>query len=228
MPSLALSPSRADVSASPLSVLAQDTLAAGDLALRVLHTPEERLAIAALRKLSASAVEDDLGFALGPFETVRDQIGLVAALEREGQAIATIRFVPSGHGMTGLERLHPGTALPPGIVTPHSWEVGRLIVAPEERRPELLGQCFALALEALARSHRVDRFYAIATPLMARLWRRFGMATAAAVHGASGTEYKVVSGRALDVARALGVAGDALAPHAVAAPAPQAASALLH
>ena len=173
------------------------------LAIRVLPTPEARMAIVGLRKLSASAVEDDLGFGLGPFETVRDQIGMVAAIEREGRAIATIRFVPSGHGMTGLERLQPEAALPAGIVTAHSWEVGRLIVAPEHRHPELLGQCFTLALAELVRTRRVERFYAIATPLMARLWRRFGMKVAATVRGASGTEYAVVSGRAADVAAAL-------------------------
>lgn len=176
------------------------------LTLRTLPTPEERLAIAGLRKLSASAVEDDLGFGLSPFETVRDQIGMVAAIERGGCTIATIRFVPSGHGMTGLERLAPGVALEPGIVGPHSWEVGRLIVAPEERHPELLGQCFTLALTELVRTRKVERFYAIATPLMARLWRRFGMRVATMVRGASGTEYAIVHGRAADVAAALKLA----------------------
>ena len=184
---------------SPLEAPDFDTA----LTLRVLPTPEDRLAIAGLRKLSASAVEDDLGFGLSPFETIRDQIGMVAGIERGGRTIATIRFVPSGHGMTGLERLAPGVKLDPGIVTPHSWEVGRLIVAPEERHPDLLGQCFTLALMELVRTRKVERFYAIATPLMARLWRRFGMRVSTMVRGASGTEYAVVHGRAADVAAAL-------------------------
>jgi hypothetical protein len=181
-----------------------------DLTLRVLSTPEERVAIAALRKLSASAVEDDLGFGLSPFETVRDQIGMVAAIERDGVPIATIRLVPSGHGMTGLERLAPG-ALEPGIVVPHSWEVGRLIVAPEERHPDLLGQCFVMALTELVRTRRVEHFYAIATPLMARLWRRFGMRVATTLRGASGKEFAVVHGSAQTVAAALKFAPQLLA-----------------
>lgn len=182
------------------------------LSMRVLHTSEQRLSIAELRRLSPVGVEDDLGLGLSPFENVRDQIGTVLAYERDRRLVATLRFVPSGHGMTGLERLLYRAALPKDIVTPHSCEVGRVVVAPEDRHPDMLGQCFSLALVEITRMRPVKQFYAIATPLVARLWRRYGMQVAATIHGVSGTEYKVIQGRAVDVAKALKLPKNLLMP----------------
>lgn len=173
------------------------------LSMRVLRTPHERQSIAELRRLSPACVEDDLGLGLSHFETVRDQIGMVLAYERQRHVVATLRFVPNGHGMTGLERLPCKAALPPDILGPDSWECGRVVVDPNDRRSDVLGRCFSLALMEITRTRRVERFYAIATPLVARLWRRYGMQVAATIHGASGNEYQVVQGRAIDVAAAL-------------------------
>ena len=181
------------------------TSAATALAIRVLKTPVERVAIADLRKYSASAVEDDLGLELGPAESRRDENGVVAAISRGPSIIATIRFVPSGHGLTGAERLKGGVGPDARFLGPGGWEVGRLIVAPEHRDPVLLSRCLALALAELVRLKEVHHFYAIATPAMARLWRRFGMRIATHLRGASGTPYVLVCGAVTDVACALGV-----------------------
>lgn len=175
----------------------------GILRLRVLRMPAQRPAIAALRALSASAVEDDLNLQLADRESLRDEIGVVAAIYRAGEPIATIRFVPSGHGVTGAERLSAHLGEHPDFLGPGNWEVGRLIVAPDERSPQILGRCLALALAEIVHTRTVQNFYAIATPTMARLWRRFGMTVVAHVSGRSGTPYVVVRGRVQDVARAL-------------------------
>lgn len=175
------------------------------LSMHLLRGPQDRQSIAHLRRLSPSGVEDDLGLGLAPFEAVRDQIGMVLAYQRDHRVVATLRFVPSGRGMTGLERLPGKTALPPNILSPGSWEVGRVVVAPEERHNDILAQCFSIALMEILRTQVVQRFYAIATPVVARLWRRYGMQLATTVHGASGQEYKVVVGRVADVAAALGL-----------------------
>lgn len=177
----------------------------GPLALRVLRTPAQRAAIARLRCLSPAGVEDDLGLQLRPFEAARDEAGVVAALCRGEQVIATIRFVPSGQGLTGAERLSERLSDETDFLGPGNWEVGRLVVDPQERDPALLGRCLALALVELVRTREVENFYAIATPTMARLWRRFGMRVAAHVQGSSGAPYVVVRGHVTDVAAALSV-----------------------
>lgn len=173
------------------------------ISLRILHGSAERAEIAWLRKLSASAVEDDLGLGLAPFEAERDQLGVVMAFVRDKQVIGTIRFVPSGHGLTGGERLLEQLGSTPEYIGPGNWEVGRLVVDPDARNPELLARCFTLALTELARVRRVNYFYAIATPTMARLWRRFGMLPASPIQGKSGTPYLLVRGSVQTVAEAL-------------------------
>jgi hypothetical protein len=150
-------------------------------------------------------VEDDLGLELTAAEGRRDEAGMVAAISSGPRIIATIRFVPSGQGLTGAERLKGGLGPDTRFLGPGGWEVGRLIVAPEDREPKLLSRCLALALTELVRLKEVHHFYAIATPSMARLWRRFGMRIATLLRGASGTPYALVCGAASDVARALGV-----------------------
>lgn len=188
------------------------------LSMRLLRGPQERQSIAHLRQLSPSGVEDDLGLGLAPFEADRDQMGMVLAYQREQRVVATLRFVPSGRGITGLERLPAEAALPPNIVGRGSWEVGRVVVAPDERHNDILGQCFSIALMEILRTQVVQRFYAIATPVVARLWRRYGMQLAATIHGASGQEYKVVVGAVSEVAAALHVPLGLLASQSPAEP----------
>lgn len=175
------------------------------LRVKVLSTPEQRQAIAELRKHAPMGVEDDLGAGLMPFESVRDDVGFVVAFYRGAKLIATMRFVPSGHRLTAAERVRGGIGGNTEILGTGNWEVGRLIVDPQERSPEVLQRCLSLALQALIEQREVVHFYAIATPVMARLWRRFGMHPAASLCGASGRKFMLVSGHVSDVAAALEV-----------------------
>jgi predicted GNAT family N-acyltransferase len=150
-------------------------------------------------------VEDDLGAGLMPYEALRDDVGVVTGLYHRDKLVATMRFVPSGYRLTAAERLGSSVAKLPEVARAGSWEVGRLIVAPDERSPELLHRCLALSLRALARRNEIAGFYAIATFSMARLWRRFGMHPVATLTGASGKTFLLVAGALPDVSAALEV-----------------------
>lgn len=175
------------------------------LHVKLLKTPEQRQALAELRKLAPMGVEDDLGAGLMPFESLRDQVGMVIALYRGAKLTATLRFVPSGQRLTAAERVRDGIGGHTEILGGGNWEVGRLIVAPDERSPEVLRQCLHLALRTLVDTQEVGHLYAIATPLMARLWRRVGMHAIAPLRGASGRRFMLVSGHVTEVAAALAV-----------------------
>lgn len=179
---------------------------ASELTLRVLRTPDQRRAIAGLRKLAAFGVEQDLGLGLTALEQVRDEVGLVIAVYREARVVATLRFVPTGHQLTGAERLARSVEFDTRFLGTGSWEVGRVIMAPEDRHPELLLQCLTLTLKELMRTQDVRHFHATTTLPMARLWRRVGMRSVLTTEGASGARYALVHGGVLDVAAALGVA----------------------
>lgn len=176
------------------------------LHLKVLTTPEERQVLVPLRKHAPMGVEDDLGAGLMPFESARDDVGVVTAIYRGAKLVGTLRLVPSGLRLTAAERVWTDRSAHRGILGTGNWEVGRLIVAPEERSPELLQQCFCMALQVLMDTREVEHFYAISTPAMARLWRRFGMHATAPLVGASGRPFVLVSGHVDAVAAALHVA----------------------
>jgi len=173
------------------------------LRLRLLRTQAERQAIAGLRRHAAFGVEQDLGLGLKSFEQTRDELGLVTAVYRENRPVATLRFVPTGHGLTGAERLLEKMPFDASILGEGSWEVGRVIMEPEDRHPDLLLECLSVTLEELMQRGDVRHFHATTTLAMARLWRRVGMRTVVTAYGASGTRYALVHGRVEDVARAL-------------------------
>lgn len=177
----------------------------GPLALRfrALRTAKERQAIAALRRHAAFGVEQDLGLGLAPFEQARDEIGLVTAVSRGQQMLATLRVVPTGHRLTGAERLLDTNDFDPSILGKGSWEVGRVIMEPEDRHPDLLQQCLALMLDEVMQLEDVRHFHATTTLAMARLWRRVGMRTVMTTTGTSGTRYALVHGTVDAVAAAL-------------------------
>jgi hypothetical protein len=160
--------------------------------------------IAELRKLAAFGVEQDLRLGLAPLERDRDQVGLVAAVCRGERVLATLRFVPTGHGLTGAERLFEKEPFDKRILGAGSWEVGRLIMAPADRHPEILSRCMEVALHGLLKLQDVRGFHATTTVAMSRLWRRFGMRTVLTTLGDSGTRYALVHGLVEDVARAMG------------------------
>lgn len=56
-----------------------------------------------------------------------------------------------------------------------SWEVGRLVLAPQYRTgPEALKRCLFLTLVYLMRTHEIGNLYASCNPILSRLYRRFG------------------------------------------------------
>lgn len=185
---------------SPLDL---DDVGGPALRFQVLRTAKERQAIAALRRHAAFGVEQDLGLGLVPFEQKRDEIGLVTAVSRGAQPIATLRVVPTGHRLTGAERLLDTNDFDDTILGKGSWEVGRVIMEPEDRHPDLLVQCLALMLEEVMQLEDVRHFHATTTLAMARLWRRVGMRTVVTTTGASGTRYSLVHGTVDAVASAL-------------------------
>lgn len=178
---------------------------ASGLSVRVLRTEIERYAIAGLRKLAAFGVEKDLELELAPLEKARDEIGIVTAVYQNQRVIATTRFVPTGYGMTAAERLQKTHSVRTQSFGCHSWEVGRIIMAPEDRDPALLPRCLGLALTSLQKLEDPRHLHASTTLPMARLWRRFGMQTAAVMHGGSGQRYALVEGDVKVVAAILQV-----------------------
>ena len=173
------------------------------LHLRVLRTAAERQAIAGLRRHAAFGVEQDLGLGLKALEQTRDEAGLVTAVYQQSRLLATLRFVPTGHRLTGAERLLESVSFDASILGEGSWEVGRMIMEPEDRHPDLLVRCLTVTLEELMQLEHVRHFHATTTLAMARLWRRVGMRTVVTTTGSSGTRYALVHGRVEDVAAAL-------------------------
>ena len=184
----------------------------GSLRMRVLRTGRERQVIAGLRRHAAFGVENDLGLGLQSFEQMRDELGLVSALYRGERLLATLRFVPTGYGLTGAERLLEKVAFDGSFLGEGSWEVGRMIMEREDRHPEVLVECLAVTLEELIRLEDVRHFHATTTLAMGRLWRRVGMRTVLTTAGESGQKYCLVHGRVDQVAAALGLHGVTAAP----------------
>jgi hypothetical protein len=172
---------------------------------RVLRTPREQSSIKELRKLAAFGVEQDLRLGLAPMEEERDRVGLVTAVCSGSRVLATLRFVPTGYGLTGAERLFEQQAFDTEILGEGSWEIGRVIMAPEDRHPDILLRCLTVALHGLLKLEDVRRFHATTTLAMARLWRRFGMRTEFTRPGQSGVRYALVHGPVEAAAAAMGV-----------------------
>lgn len=181
------------------------------LAVRVLETQQERQTIAHLRRYADFESEYELDPGLAAYEAVKDSLGIVMAILLDGHAIATIRFIPTGHGITLTERFWREMISDEDILGDDSWEVGRLVMAPENRRADLLPQCLAMALMALAQRVRVRHFHASCLTRMTRLYRRFGFLPHGIAESRSGKQCALIHGRAQDVARALGVTADARA-----------------
>lgn len=88
---------------------------------------------------------------------------------------------------------------------PAAWEVGRLVVAPEYRAgPEALKRCLFLTLAELLERLQVENLFATCTPLLGRLYRRFGFSVLLkdAFEGEDGS-YSLIHGDVATVFRAL-------------------------
>jgi hypothetical protein len=173
------------------------------LHVRVLRMPGERQIIAGLRRHAAYCVENDLGLGLQPFEQARDEIGHVVGVYRYGRLLASARAVPTGFGLTGAERLMRQVPFDASILGPGSWEIGRVIMEPKDRDPQVLHGCLSACMEELLGTEDARHFHATTTVHMARLWRRVGMRTVATATGASGAHYALVYASVADIMAAL-------------------------
>jgi predicted GNAT family N-acyltransferase len=189
-----------------------EVVATEELSIRLLHSPQERQAIAHLRQYADFESEYELDPGLAAFESTKDSLGIVMALFLGRSAIATIRFIPTSHGVTLTERFWRNMISDEGILGPDSWEVGRLVMAPENRRSDLLPRCLAMALTELTKRVAVRHFHASCLTRMTRLYRRFGFAPHGVAESRTGKQCALIHARVDDVALALGVAPDACPP----------------
>lgn len=144
------------------------------LSALVLPTRADRMMIDHLRDIADFKSEYVLDPGLAALEDRKDDAGVVMALLRGGEAIATIRFIPSGQGLTLTERFWSDLVSDPAILGPDSWEVGRLVMAPEHRRADLLTPLLRLSLMELMRREPVRHMHGSCLMRMTRLYRRFG------------------------------------------------------
>jgi len=102
-----------------------------------------------------------------------------------------------GYQMTLTEMLLPQVGASAPALTPHDWEVGRLVLAPQYRGdPDALRHCLYLALSLARTKAPVERLYATCTHVLARLYRRFAFETFARDVPLPGTEktYTLICG----------------------------------
>ncbi|MCY7319335.1 MAG: N-acetyltransferase [Ramlibacter sp.] len=78
-------------------------------------------------------------------------------------------------GLAPCEALLDGQSVLPAHCYNASWEVGRLVLAPEYRAgPEVLKRCLFVTLLHLLRTTEIENVFAVCTPVLARLYRRLG------------------------------------------------------
>ncbi|HVE54429.1 MAG TPA: N-acetyltransferase [Ramlibacter sp.] len=90
-----------------------------------------------------------------------------------------MRFLPMGKGLSPVEALlrERGAG---SLAIPGNWEFGRLVLDPCYRGgPEMLQRCVFLAVSELARKFRCGQAFASCTPVLSRLYRRFGFSVLA-------------------------------------------------
>lgn len=105
----------------------------------------------------------------------RDEVGFVGAFELHGEFIGTIRLVPIGRGLAPCDTILQGLPQLAPQVYDDGWEVGRLVLAPAHRtQPEVLKTCFSLTLMRFVELIPSANFLATCTPVLSRLYRRFG------------------------------------------------------
>ncbi len=108
-------------------------------------------------------------------------------------------------GLAPCEAVLERQSLLAGAYYEGSWEVGRLVLAPQYRAgPEALKRCLFLALVYLVRNTDIQNLFASCTPLLGRLYRRFGFTVLVkdACEG-SGESYSLIHGSVPVVLRAL-------------------------
>lgn len=109
-----------------------------------------------------------------------------------------------GRGLAPCEELVARAGLPPQMHT-DGWEVGRLVVAPEYRsNAEVLRTCLMLTFIGFLEVTNKANAYATCTPVLGRLYRRFGFQVVAkeAVRK-DGEAYSLIHGTVESVRKAI-------------------------
>lgn len=108
------------------------------------------------------------------------------------------------HGLAPCEKLVGQHDIPEELLE-HSWEVGRLVLDPRYRfGPEFLRRCLFLTIVHTLKHHQLENLFASCTPVLARLYRRFGFRVLVkdAARDEEGS-YSLIHGPVPDVLRAL-------------------------
>jgi hypothetical protein len=111
-------------------------------------------------------------------------------------------------GLAPCEKLLDRHRVPSGL-RQDSWEVGRLALAPRYRSgPESLKRCLFLTLVHLIENTDVENLFASCTPLLSRLYRRFGFDVLVKDASCDGQgSYHLIHGTVPEVLRALAGTG---------------------
>jgi hypothetical protein len=94
----------------------------------------------------------------------------------------------------------------PDELREQSWEVGRLVLAPRYRSgPDSLKRCLYLTLVHLIENTEVENLFASCTPVLSRLYRRFGFDVLVkdAARDEQGASFCLIHGTVPKVLRAL-------------------------
>jgi len=110
-------------------------------------------------------------------------------------------------GLAPCEAVLQRQSLLPARFYEASWEVGRLVLAPQYRSgPEALKRCLFLTLLYLVRNREIKNLFATCTPVLGRLYRRFGFTVMvkdacrdpaesfSLIHGPVGTVLRALAG----------------------------------
>ena len=99
----------------------------------------------------------------------------MGAFTLRGTYIGTLRLIPMDRGLAPCEAILERQSLLPASYYEASWEVGRLVLAPQYRSsPEALKRCLFLTLLYLVRTKDIQNLFATCNPVLGRLYRRFG------------------------------------------------------
>ena len=130
---------------------------------------------------------------------------MVFAFEVRRAVIGTLRLVPMHKGLTSLEKLLAQKQLIDPATCQRSWEIGRLVLNPDYRGgPDLVKRCVFLGVSYFAQHTDGQYLFASCSPVLSRLYRRFGLSTIVNNLRVDGTDgsYVLMRGRVSDVLKA--------------------------
>ena len=100
---------------------------------------------------------------------------MVGAFEYHGRLIGTMRAIPIGLGLAPCDKAFICDDRVPAELLAGAWEIGRLVLAPEYRSGyDGLKRCMQMAFLYLVGNADFRNGFALCTPILGRLYRRFG------------------------------------------------------